>query len=249
MIKNSTIDKQVTHKTIRAFKDQTLTKDQLTTLVDVARHTSSSMFMQQFSILHITDEQKRMSIRQISGQKYVGANGDLFIFVVDLHRNQSIRHQLGKDDGRLHQTDIFLQGVEDTVLAVQNMVNAAESMGLGAVILGSVNNNPKELLEVLNLPKMTFPILGLQVGIADQKPQLKPRLPLDAIFFENDYHEINVSDLKEYDEVVQTYYDLRDSNRRIDSFTKQVSSKKLGTKETLRDELLEVLHEQGLCLK
>lgn len=249
MIKNAIVNQQIIHKTIRAFKKQKLTVEQLNTLAEVARHTSSSMFMQQFSILHITDEKKRAQIREISGQKYVGADGDLFIFIVDLHRNQSIRRQLGKDDGRLHQTDIFLQGVEDTVLAVQNTVNAAESMGLGAVILGSVTNSPKELLAVLNLPEMTFPILGLQVGIADQKPQLKPRLPLESVFFENEYHEINVADLKEYDETVQTYYDLRDSNRRIDSFTKQVSSKKLGTKETKRDELLETLHSQGLCLK
>lgn len=249
MIKNTMINNQVTHKTIRAFKNQNLTKEQVVTLVEVARHTSSSMFMQQFSIIHLTDEKKRMYVRNISGQNYVGANGDLFIFIVDLHRNQSIRRQLGEDDGRLHKTDIFLQGVEDTVLAVQNMVNAAESMGLGAVILGSINNKPKELLDVLGLPKMTFPILGLQVGVADQMPQLKPRLPLDAIFFENEYQEINIGDLEEYDKVVQTYYDLRDSNRRIDSFTKQVSSKKLGTKETKRDELLKTLHDQELCLE
>lgn len=82
----------------------------------------------------------------------------------------------------MHQTDIFLQGVEDTVLAVQNTVNAAESMGLGAVILGSINDNPGELLKVLELPTMTYPILGIQIGIADQTPQLKPRLPLDVVF-------------------------------------------------------------------
>lgn len=249
MIKNTTIDKQLGHKTIRAFKEEVLTKEQINTLVEVAQHTSSSMFMQQFSIIHITDAEKKDKIRAISGQKYVGANGDLFIFVVDLHRNQRIRQQLGKDDGRLHQTDIFLQGVEDTVLAVQNTVNAAESMGLGAVILGSINDNPGELLKVLELPTMTYPILGIQIGIADQTPQLKPRLPLDVVFFENDYHEISLVDLKDYDEIVQTYYDLRNSNRRIDSFTNQVGSKKLGTKETHRNELLDVLHSQGLCLK
>lgn len=56
MIHNSTIDHQLNHRSIRAFKPQALSKEQLTTLYEAARHTSSSMFMQQFSILHITDE-------------------------------------------------------------------------------------------------------------------------------------------------------------------------------------------------
>ena len=50
MIHNFTTDHQINHRSIRAFKDQPLTEDQLATLYEAARHTSSSMFMQQFSI-------------------------------------------------------------------------------------------------------------------------------------------------------------------------------------------------------
>lgn len=165
---NEMIKTQLNHRTIRAFKNQELTDEQKKTLEEVARHTSTSMFLQQFSMMHVTDDEKRAKIREITGQKYVGANGDLFIFVADLYRNSEIRRQLGKDEGALHGTDVFLQAVEDTVLAVQNFVNAAESMGLGAVILGSINNEPKELVKILNLPKMTYPVLGVQVGVPDQ---------------------------------------------------------------------------------
>lgn len=49
-------------------------------------------------------------------------------------------------------------------------------------------------------------------------------------------------------DIVTTYYDLRDSNRRIDSFTKQITGKKLDLHETDRDQLPEELHKQGLCL-
>ena len=54
MIHNFTTDHQVNHRSIRQFKDQSLTAEQLTTLYEAARHTSSSMFLQQFSILHLT---------------------------------------------------------------------------------------------------------------------------------------------------------------------------------------------------
>lgn len=249
MIHNFTTDHQVNHRSIRQFKDQSLTAEQLTTLYEAARHTSSSMFLQQFSILHLTDPKKRAAVREISKQSYVGANGDLFIFIADLYRNQQIRHQLGNDDGRLHTTDIFMQAAEDAILALQNALTAIESMGLGGVVLGSIKNDPEKLIQVLDLPKMTFPILGLQVGIPNQEPQLKPRLPLDQITFDNNYpRNFNISELKNYDQTVTTYYDLRDANKRIDSFTNQINGPKLNQHESSRDKLLQALHDQGLAL-
>ena len=249
MIHNATIDQQVNHRSIRKFKDQQLTEEQLTTLYTVFQHTATSLFMQNATLLHITDETKRAKIRELCGQKYVGAQGDLFIFVVDLYRNQQIRQQLGKDDGRLHTTDIFFQGLDDTLLAWQNVANAVESMGLGYVPLGTINDHPLAMLDVLDLPKLTFPALGMQVGVPDQEPQLKPRLPLEFTTFENDYpRDFAVDNLKDYDQVVTTYYDLRDTNKRIDSFTKQITGEKLNTKAIDRDELPGLLHKQELCL-
>ncbi len=249
MIHNATIDQQVNHRSIRKFKDQQLTEEQLTTLYTVFQHTATSLFMQNATLLHITDETKRAKIRELCGQKYVGAQGDLFIFVVDLYRNQQIRRQLGKDDGRLHTTDIFFQGLDDTLLAWQNVANAVESMGLGCVPLGTINDHPLAMLDILDLPKLTFPALGMQVGVPDQEPQLKPRLPLEFTTFENEYpRDFAVDSLKDYDQVVTTYYDLRDTNKRIDSFTKQITEEKLNTKAIDRDELPELLHKQELCL-
>lgn len=250
MIHNPTIDTQLNHRSIRAFKDQKLSPEELETLEEVASHTSTSNFLQQFSILHITDEKTRAAIREISNQQYVGGNGDLFIFVVDLFRNQQIRHQAGKDDGRLHTTDLFNQAADDATLACQNMLVAAESMGLGGVILGSIKNDPAKLIEVLGLPKMTMPYLGLQVGRPDQDPQLKPRLPLTLVAFEDHYPKaFPLEDFADYDQKVTQYYDLRDANKRIDSFTNQINGDKINDRPTKRDQLLQVLHQQGLCLK
>lgn len=249
MIHNSTINKQIAHRSIRKFKDESLDAEQLTTLYTVFQHTATSMFMQNASLLHITDQAKRKKVRELCGQKYVGAEGDLFIFIVDLYRNQQIRRQLNKDDGRVHTTDIFFQAMEDTLLAWQNVANAVESMGLGYVPLGTINDHPLEMLDELELPPLTFPVLGMQVGIPDQEPQLKPRLPLEFTTFENEYpRDFKVDKLHDYDQVVTTYYDLRESNKRIDSFTKQITGAKLDNKTTDRDQLPELLHQQGLCL-
>lgn len=250
MIENEMIKRQLNHKTIRAFKPQKLTDEQLTTLFEVARQTASSMFNQQFSIIRVTDSKKRQQIREICNQPYVGQNGELLIFVVDLYRNYMIRKQKGNDAGRLHTTDVFMQGVSDTLLAAQNVTNAAESMDLGCVYLGSIQNDSQKVIDILNLPKLTYPLLGMQIGIPDQQPQLKPRLPLKFTCFEDEYgYNYQLEDLVEYDKVVNTYYDLRDTNQCVDSFTYQINSAKLDRQITTRDNMLETLHRQELCWK
>lgn len=93
---NETIASQLAHRTIRAYKDQPLTEAEVTTLMDVARHTATSSFLQACTILHITDPQVRETIGTASGQPYVGGTkGDLFIFVADLYRNSRIRAEQG----------------------------------------------------------------------------------------------------------------------------------------------------------
>lgn len=67
MLHNPVVDQITNHRSIRKFKDQTLTAEQLQTLYAAASQTSTSMFMQQFSILHVTDEKLREGVRNISG--------------------------------------------------------------------------------------------------------------------------------------------------------------------------------------
>ncbi|WP_288728413.1 nitroreductase family protein [uncultured Limosilactobacillus sp.] len=189
MLHNFTIDHQLNHRTIRKFKDQPLTEEQLTTLFEVARQTSSSEFLQQMTIIRVTDPQKRAAIRAVSTQPYVGAEGELLMFITDPHRNELIRHHQGNlDDRRIEKTEMFLQAYEDTVLAVQNVLNA------------------------------------------------------------NEYQDIDPASLKDYDQIVNTYYDLRDANRRIDTFTDQVNGPKLNGTPQVRDQIAQVLHDQKLCL-
>lgn len=234
-------------RTIRNFKDQTLTAEQYTRLMEVARQAPTSNFLQQCSTIHVTDTPLREQIRIICKQQYVGANGDLIVFIVDLYRNHRIRAQLGLAEARLNSTDAFIQGVEDTLIAAQSVVMAAESMGLGCVYLGSIQNNIRPIIQMLRLPKLTFPLVALQIGVPDQIPALKPRLPLRMRSFENSYADVfDLHDFAEYDEIVQTYYDLRDSSKHVDSFTQQLASK-LSQTHDKRDEILAVIQEQGFC--
>lgn len=247
---NKTIEKQLNHRSIRKFKDQPLPPEIVATLVDVARHTSTSSFMQKMTLISITDPIKKLQISEVSNQKYVAECGHLFVFVIDNFRNNQIAREEGIDTHLNQTASHFLSGFSDALLACQNVLLAAESLDLGGVILGSILNDTERLIDILELPKYTFPIIGLALGYPDQEPQLKPRLPQELMHFENtyqvldNYHEA----LAEYDETVTEYYDLRDANTRIDTFTNQVekSFKSIPSKRSL---IKDSLNKQGFINK
>lgn len=249
-IENETIAVQLAHRTIRAFTEDALSADELTSLFEVARHTASSSFLQQTTILRITDPAVREELHLASGQPYVGGDrGELLVFVADQHRNSRIRAEGGLDAAPLRTMNLLITALHDALLAAQNLVVAAESMGLGTCYLGSILSDPRRVIRALGLPELTFPVLGLLIGHPAQSPQYKPRLPLDVLVAENSYPRVDsyTEFLADYDEILQEYYDLRDTSKRVESFTTLVRTK-VGAGGAHVSPILEVLREQGFTL-
>lgn len=223
---NDVINLQLNHKSIRKFKQKPIPQDVIDTLIDVARHTATSNFMQSYSIVCLTSKEKKEKLAKICNQPYVAEASHVFIFVADQFRNKHIATENNQETSVLNNMDRYMVAMTDAVLAAQNVNLAAESLGLGTVFLGSILNDNEATSDLLNLPELTFAVLGLAIGYKDQEPQLKPRLPKEMMFFEEAYQTFdNYNErLKEYDDLVTTYYDLRDANNRIDSFTNQITT-------------------------
>lgn len=249
---NPTIARQLDHRTIREFTDVPLTDEERRTLLDVANHTATSTGQQSYSILRITDGTLRQELAKVAGQEYLQRVPELFIFIVDVYRNARIAKEKGQEDlVAARDMDRFFQGFTDGCLAAQNLTVAAESMGLGCVYFGSLLNDVTRVIELLELPELTFPIVGVGVGHPNQEPQLKPRMDLEYKVFENTYPKgptSYVEALKDYDETMSTYYDLRNANRRVDSFTDQVVNRLLARNVT-RSRLVPVIVNQGFLLE
>lgn len=243
---NKTIERQLEHRTIREFTDEPITEEELETLFEVANRTATSIGMQSYSIIRVTDPEMKKAIAEVCNQEYVARATELLIYVADLYRNGRIAQAQGEDLEAKKDDYRFFQGFTDALLAAQNVTVAAESMGLGAVYLGSILNDVRKIIEILELPELTFPVVGQGLGHPNQDPQLKPRMPLKYKVFENKYKVFDdyLEELKEYDKEMHTYYDLRDANRRVDYFTTQVVDK-LKLKVTREADLVKIAEEQG----
>ncbi len=251
-VTNATIETQLNHRSVRAFTDEPVSEEVMETLFDVARHTASTVFFQMFSIIRVKNPEIREIIHQASGQPYVGGTrGELLVFLVDLHRNGRIREEAGLANDCLDWSTLAGYGLYDCLLAMQNLVVAAESLGLGTVYLGSIGGNRPSVIEALKLPKRTFPILGLLVGHPAQEPMLKPRLPLQVLVGTDAYPEVeNYHEaLADYDAEVHGYYDARTPEHPVPEFTAQIEKKMALTGGLQGEPLLAHLALQGLAVR
>lgn len=246
---NDTIKTQLEHRTIREFENKPVPEDILEELIQVARRTATSNGLQACSVVRVTDQAIKDELADICRQEYVARMPEIWIFIADQYRNWQIAVEKGCHEESIRDMDHFFQAFTDACLMAQNVVNAAESLGLGTVYLGSILNDPQRTVKLLNLPELTFPALGLGFGYPNQNPQLKPRMDMKLRMFENSYKcfDNNLDLIKEYDEIMQTYYDLRQANRRVDSFSSQIVTK-LKNYNPIRQKIVNVIKKQGFDL-
>lgn len=112
----------------------------------------------------------------------------------------------------MHTEDFYPEGTEnllissvDAALAGQNTLLAAESLGYGGVIIGLVRYAASQIAELFKLPDYTYPVFGIALGTPNQNHAVKPRLPYEAVVFEEEYREQDCSTIQAYDRV-QTEY-------------------------------------------
>ncbi|APU71667.1 NADPH-dependent oxidoreductase [Companilactobacillus crustorum] len=243
---NQTIDNLINHVSVRNFTDESITEDQKKQLVAAAQSGSTSEFVQAFSLIEITDPQLRKQISDITvSSPHVQKADTFYIFVADLNRQATMLKANNLSLDSLKNMESLLVATVDTTIAAQNMATAAESMGLGICYIGSIRNNIQQVAKLLELPKFTFPLFGMTIGVPAVKNQPKPRLFIQNQVATNTYDSQAFNDLTKYDQEVRKYY----ANRRTNSQDTTWTEKNLTMFDHIhRPEVASFLKEQGFSL-
>ncbi|WP_285766112.1 oxygen-insensitive NADPH nitroreductase [Peribacillus sp. SI8-4] len=221
---NSVVDTIMSHRSIRRFKDEIITNEQIKTIVEAAQMAPSSRFMQTYSIIGITNSQLKKDLGKVTGLAYVENNGHFLLFCADLHRLTIMASEEEKQNMKsmLESTQFYQIATIDASLAAQNAALAAESLELGVVYIGAIARNLPKIDKLLNLPSHVIPLFGMAIGFPDQKPEIKPRLPIQAVYFENQYNPDTYEQrelIESYDQKMKAYYEIRSENPRTDTWS------------------------------
>jgi nitroreductase len=119
-----------------------------------------------------------------------------FIICVDLHRFEIIMQRRGWETGA-NDLALMVLGIQDASLMAQNMVSAAESLGMGSCFLGAVPFQAKKVIDAYRLPPRVFPLVGLSMGYPAEERPVRPRYPLAFHLFENQYPDFTEETIQE----------------------------------------------------
>lgn len=228
---NPTLDILTTRRTIRKFEERPVEPEVVEAIENAARQTATSQSLSAWSAIRIKDQRTREAIAEICGHARIARAPLLYVFVADEHRNLRIARAKGAvvdQDTPFSTSALFFQAYDDAVLAVHAAETAAESLGLGAVILGAITFDLTRVIDLLHLPRHVFPVLGLGLGYPAKVPELKPRPPREAQFFDDAYPDDAanpdpLAPLAGFDREVHDYYLRRNPDNPISSFTDYVA--------------------------
>ncbi len=133
---------------------------------------------QQVSVVVVQDAARRARIAELAGDQAWIARAPVFLAVImDFHKTALAIGMAGRQQLIHESVEGLLMGGVDCGIALGHMMTAARSLGLDVVPIGGIRRNPQAMIELLQLPDKTFPLVGLCVGHIDQAAAQKPRLP------------------------------------------------------------------------
>ncbi|KAF0812167.1 FMN reductase (NADPH) [Andreprevotia sp. IGB-42] len=187
---NGTLEALLGHRSVRAFERKPLQGGTLELLVAAAQSAPSSSNLQVWSVLAVEDEARKARLAVLAGnQAHIPEAPLVLVFLADLARLNTVAAQQDAPIAGLDYLDTYLMGVIDAALAAQNVVTAAESLGLGTVYIGAIRNKPEEVAAELGLPPQVFPVFGLVIGHPDpaRPASVKPRLSQRTVLHREQY--------------------------------------------------------------
>lgn len=212
------------HASVRDYKDVPLSREDVAELVNAGQHAASSNFVQAYSVIHVTDAQKRQQLAELAkNPRQILSAGAVLVFCADFCRLDKAAEIHGKQIDYSHAESTLVATV-DVALFAQNVAVAAESKGYGICYIGGVRNAPLEISELFSLPEGVAPMFAMSIGVPDEANEVKPRLPVEAIIHENGYDASKYDDiLPTYDETMSAYYRSRGTNQKDTVWSEQMA--------------------------
>lgn len=216
-------------KSIRNFTGESVRDEDLKLIFEAGLRAPTSINGQQISLVYTRDKEKIKKLAELCGGQPQVESADVFIsIVVDFNRTKFAAEEIGKNKHVIEKgIEGVIVGAIDAGIMLTSLQAAAESLGYGTTAIGAIRLYPNKMIELLGLPKNTYPILGTTIGVSTKEAKntpLKPRVPLESFAMEDKYDNNAVEKgAIEYESALNKY--RKDNNMDyLTSWAEQISN-------------------------
>jgi len=174
---NTIIKSLFERKSMRIFEDRPVLELEKERIIEAAIQAPTAGNQVLYTILDIDDPGVKQELSVLcDNQPFIARAPLVLIFLADCRKWQDAYAYAGARAREPGLGDILL-ACEDALIAAQNSVMAAESLGLGSCYIGDILENKEKTAKLLNLDEYTLPIAMLIYGYPteQQKQRQKPK--------------------------------------------------------------------------
>lgn len=174
-------------RSIRNFSKKTVSKKEIEIILEAGQRAPTSCGIQFYSYIQVNSQRKRKMILDLVKENKALETAPLWVFICcDAARPLKMFEHL-QIDSYLGESTKLLHSLIDASLSAQNIVIAAESLGLSSVFTIYHWRALEQISKLLDLPMNVLPLLLLCIGYPKEKPPLRPRRSGRIIWHKNKY--------------------------------------------------------------
>jgi len=209
---NETLKTIDDRRSLRGYDSRAISSEHKKWILHSAFRAPTAGNMMLYSIIEVADQKmKDKLVKTCDNQPFIAKAPLVLLFLSDMQRWYDLFEYSGVPDlckersieyVTPKESDLMLASC-DALIAAQNAVIAAESLGIGSCYIGDIMENIEIHREMFDLPKWVFPIALLCFGYPrrdDRNNREKtPRFPEHFVYFKNKYIR---TDSKEFESIL-----------------------------------------------
>ena len=164
-------------KSVRVYEDRPVAPEVKQAILEAAIQAPSAGNMALYTILDITDQELKDKLAvSCDHQPFIATAPLVLIFCADYRRWYDVFCEHVDEVRKPDMGDLFLAEA-DALIAAQNAVVAAQSLGLGSCYIGDITENYEFHRQLLNLPRYVVPAAMLCMGYPTAQQLSRPKPP------------------------------------------------------------------------
>ncbi|MBI9098412.1 MAG: nitroreductase family protein [Spirochaetaceae bacterium] len=197
-------------KSVRSYLDKEISRDFKDKIIHSAMRAPTAGNMMLYTIIEVEDQKLKDQLAvSCDNQPFIAKAPFVLLFLADYQRWNDFFTVSEVPDPRPPEEGDLMLACCDALIAAQNAVIAAESMGIGSCYIGDILENYEFHREMFDLPDYVLPITLLCFGYPGKNYQTNkpaPRYPQEFIHYKNRYKRLNSRDFNNMYKTVENRY-------------------------------------------